>query len=223
MVEVITEILSSYNLFIESIPPFFQTSINLFFMSILLLIYCIFIWKFYNFVSQKNPLGLKLSRFIKDQDDFISRAQKAFLFSLEYLIIIPFLLFFWFAVFSFFMLVLSQNQNMINIFKISAILLTAIRMICYLPNYGKKLANELAKIIPITLLGIALLNSDFFSQNFLEKALTPISQLSSFGETIIIYLLFIIIIELILRGFDIIFSLFGWSSLNPQDNDDQEE
>lgn len=83
----------------------------------------------------------------------------------------------------------------------------SIRILSY---YKENLSQEIAKLLPFNLLAVAILNPNTFSQTqYLEKIIENISSIpSAFGE-ISYYLFFIIIIELVLRFFDFIFSLFG--------------
>ena len=88
---------------------------------------------------------------------------------------------------------------------ISVGIIWAIRMTSYIPGYGEDLAKELAKLLPFTLLAISILNPKFFVS---ERIFSHFSELPEFFGEIIIYSLFIIILEMILRFFDFIFSLF---------------
>ena len=72
--------------------------------------------------------------------------------------------------------------------------------------YKEDLARELAKMLPFNLLAIAMLTQGIF--NF-ERIIGNFSQLSVFFNEIIIYLLFIVFLEIIMRFFDFIFSLLG--------------
>ncbi|MBA7674685.1 hypothetical protein ES703_82906 [subsurface metagenome] len=85
-------------------------------------------------------------------------------------------------------------------------MIAAIRMTSY---YKGGLSQEIAKILPFTLLAISVLNPNFFLEaQYLERVISQLSQIPSFFSQIIYYLLFIIILEVILRLFDFIFSLF---------------
>ena len=97
----------------------------------------------------------------------------------------------------------------------AAIIVAVVRLSCY---YKEDLAKDLAKLLPFTLLAIALLNQNFFD---LEKILNNISALPSFFNKIIIYLALIIALEIILRFFDFIFSLFGLEEVNTEVNEQE--
>ena len=212
MVEVMGNFTSSivevYDAFISSLPIWTQNFVNLFFLIILVFLYSIFIWKFYRFIAKKNIFGLDLNKYNKTSHPLLTKLFAGGFYFLEYIIILPFIIFFWFAIFTFFMILLTDNLEIGSILTVAAIIVAVIRLSCY---YKEDLAKDLAKLLPFTLLAIALFNQNFF--NF-ERILINISTLPSFFNKIIIYLAFIIILEIVLRFFDFIFSLFGLEEVN---------
>lgn len=196
----------SYNLLISSLPSFMQNFINLFLIVALIFIYAIFIWKFYRFISTKNILGLNLNQYNKSSFPFLTKLIAGGFYFLEYIIILPFLIFFWFTIFSLFLIFLTEDLSINAILILSAVIIASIRMTSYIPEYGEALAKDLAKLLPFTLLAVSLLSPEFF--NF-ERILGNLVQIPEFFSQITGYLLFIITIEIILRFFDFIFSLFG--------------
>jgi len=79
-------------------------------------------------------------------------------------------------------------------------------MTSYIPRYGEKLAKEIAKLLPFTLLAISLLEPGFF--NF-ERVIEQLSQIPGLFRQILNFLAFIIALEILLRFFDFLFSLMG--------------
>ncbi len=211
MAEVIkdigTQILSTYNEFISILPYPLGQFVNLLILILMIVIYSIFVWKFYKFVSKKNPLGLGLNKYNSTQNSFFSRLFQGTFYFVEYLLILPFLIFIIFAVFTFFLIIISQSQETSQILFISAAIITAIRMTAY---YKENLSQEIAKMLPLTLLAITVLNPNNFSNTqYIERILIHFTQLPEFFSQIFNYLIFIVIIEAVLRFFDFIFSLFG--------------
>jgi len=211
MAEVInnlgTQILDIYKDFLSALPPSLGQFVNLIILVLMIVVYSIFVWKLYKFISKKNPLGLDLNKYNKTQDSFFSRLFKGIFYFLEYLLILPFLIFVIFAVFTFFLIILAQSQDISQILIISAAIIAAIRMTAY---YKENLSQELAKMLPFTLLAITVLNPNNFSDTqYLERIFSHISSISGFFSQIMTYLLFIVLIEAILRLFDFVFSLFG--------------
>jgi len=211
MVEMIrnfgTQILSIYNEFIAILPSSVGQFVNLLILVLMIVIYSILVWKFYKFISKKNPLGLDLNKYNSTQNSFFSRLFQGTLYFVEYILILPFLIFIIFAVFTFFLIILAQNQEISQILIISAAIITAIRMTAY---YKENLSQEVAKMLPFTLLAITVLNPNNFSDaQYIERILIHFAQLPGFFSQIFNYLIFIVLIEAVLRFFDFIFSLFN--------------
>lgn len=201
-----SELLGIYNSLIGTLPNWAQSFVNLFLLVILVVLYAVFVWKLYRFISKKNPLGLNLSRFNRSENPFTTKLFAGLLYFIEYIIVLPFLIFFWFAIFTLFLITLTQNQNISQILIISATIIAAVRMISY---YSEGLADEVAKFLPLTILAVAIINPEFFQAGFIERVINMLAQIPSYFAQITHYLGFIIILEIILRFFDFVFSLFG--------------
>ena len=207
MAEVTNEfgsvLLGSYQLVISSLPPLFQNFVNLFLIVFLIFIYAAFIWKFHKFISHKNIFGLNLNKYNRSEESTTKKLVDGSLYFLEYIIILPFIIFFWFGILTIFLISLTENLEINTILIISATVVASIRMTAY---YREDLSREFAKLIPFTLLAISLTDPGFFN---IERIITQFGQIFlSFGQ-ISGYLLFIIIVEVILRFFDFTFYLFG--------------
>ena len=193
----------SYNIFISSLPLFFQNFINLLLIVFLVVAFSIFIWKFYRFISTKNIIELNLNQYNRSEHAFFTKILAGTFYLLEYIIILPFLIFFWFSIFTLFLIFLTDNLEINFLLLISAVIIASIRMTSY---YKEDLAKDLAKLVPFTLLAVSILNPKFFS---IERIFNQFAELPNFFNEIFIYLIFIIILEMILRFFEFIFSLFG--------------
>ena len=181
------------------ILEFFYNNKSLFFglftYTSIIFIYSIFIWKFYIFLAKRDIVKLNLGQYNNSSHPLIKKVLAVAFYSIEYLIILPFLVFFWFVVFSSFLLVLSESNNIENILLISAAIISAIRLTAYV---SENLSRDLSKILPFTLLAVFIINLDFFN---VEKIWGKILQLPGIFEKIIFFLAFIFLIEFILRGF----------------------
>ncbi len=208
-----TTIGNSYNAFLTSLPTWAQSFMNLFLLIVLVFIYAVFIWKFYKFIATKNIFGLDLNKYNKTDNPTLTKLLAGGFYFLEYLVILPFVVFFGFAIFTIFLLFLTENLEVSALLTISAVIIAVIRMACY---YKEDLAKDLAKLLPFTLLAISLVNPNFLDFN---RILGNIAQLPSFFNQIIIYLAFIVLLEIVLRFFDFIFSLFGIEEPNSESQD----
>ena len=207
-----TELAKGYTELISLLPPYIGSFLNFFLLVLIVIIYSVFVWKFYRFVSRKNIIGLNLSQYNRAQFPFFAKALTAILYLVEYILILPILIFFWFAIFTLFLTFLTENLELNTLLIISATIIAAIRMTSY---YNQNLAQELAKMLPFTLLSISFLNPGFFG---IGRVFTQISQIPSFFTQIGAYLGYIMLLELILRLFSLVFSVTGLS-----DGDDKEE
>lgn len=198
-----TEIANAYNSFISSLSPAVQNFLNIFFLILLITIYSIFIWKFYRFIATKNIIRLNLNQYNKSSSPVLTKILAGLFYFVEYIIILPFIIFFWFSIFTIFLIFLTEGIELPNIILLSAVIVGAIRMTAY---YKEDLAKDLAKLIPFTLLAISMTKSGFFD---FPAILSKFTQLPLFFANILSYLAIIIVLEIILRSFDLIFSLFG--------------
>ena len=199
--EVKAGLMSGYNQFISLIPDKYQPLINLLIFALLISVYSIFTWHFYRNLSKKDLLELNLTKYNRTVHPFVNKALASILNIIEYIIILPFLIFFWFAILAFIILILSEGQSAAQIITISAAIVAAIRIISY---YTEDLSRDLAKMFPFTVLTISLLTPNFFS---LDRVLSFITEIPAFFGSIFYYLAFIIVLEIILRILDTLINL----------------
>lgn len=131
---------------------------------------------------------------LKLQTKFVNFFDKAAYF-LKYLLIFPVYSFIWFLIFSFLLFALSKSRTIEEILFLGIIVVAATRMGAYI---SEKLAEDMAKLLPLTLIAIFLMD---------PKAVTLDTFISSFGSILLQlprvakYLLFIIVVEWLLRVF----------------------
>src|SRR3989344_6351442 len=104
-------LVETYNEFINFFPGYIGASLNLLILVLLIVLYAIFIWKFYRFISTKNLLGLDLNKYNKSENSFSTKILAGALYFLEYLVIIPFIIFIVYVILTFFLMILSQNSD----------------------------------------------------------------------------------------------------------------
>lgn len=167
--------------------------------TILILMYSIFIWKFYRFLASRDIIQLNLSQYNYSNHPVLEKVAAVGLYALEYLIILPFLVFFWFAILSIFLLVLSESQNTLQILLISAAIIASTRVTSYI---SEDLSKDLAKILPFTILAAFILGTSFFDS---DLVITKISQIPSLFDNIVTFVVFIFIIEFVFR---ILYSIY---------------
>ena len=200
---------SSYNSFANMLPPFAATFLNLLMLVLIVVVYIIFVFKFYIFIARRDILQLNLKRYNRSDHPFLTKLVATFFYITEFIILLPLMVFIWFSVFAFFLLMLTEGQTTASILIISAIIVSAIRIAAY---YNSDLAKEVAKVLPFTLLAVALLTPGALKLNTLFTRLT---ELPLFFENILVYLAFVIFLELILRFFEFLFRLLGVEESKP--------
>jgi len=164
------------------------------------------VWKFYRWIAKKNLLELNLSRFNHSQHAVIAKLFGALIYFVEYLIILPFVVFLWFGIFTLFLILLTKSLELEAILFVAVVIVTAIRMTSY---YKEDLARDIAKTIPFTLLAVAVTQELFFNS---VNILNNLSIMPGFFSDIWIYLIFIVAVEFFLRILDIIFIAFDLHS-----------
>jgi len=190
-----------YNQLLSIVPANYQPLINLFIFAILISIYAIFTWHFYRNLSKKDLIKLDLKKYNRTTHPLLNKFFAALFNIVEYIIILPFMIFFWFAILALIIVILASEQTASQIIIVAAAVVAAIRILSY---YSEDLSKDLAKLFPFTILSIFLLSPNFFS---VDRLFSFITKLPSFIGSIFYYLIFIAALELILRVIDTIINL----------------
>lgn len=200
---ILEKLVEIYLQLMDFLPWWGQDFVKLFFMVCVVFSFAFFIWKFYTSLAKKNIFGLNLKQYSGENDYFLIRVLRGFFYVLEYLIVLPFIIFFWFSVLSI-LLVLITDVPLGDILVISAVLVVVTRMAAYAKK--GELAKELGKLIPFMLLTAAILEPNFFD---VQRVVSQFALFPEFFSKAAAYLIFIVILEVFLRLFEFIFSLFG--------------
>ncbi len=200
-----------YQAFMESLHPWLQTFINIGLLALLVALFFIFIWKLYHIISKKNLIELNLKQYNKTSHPGFKKFMGTILYFLEYIIIFPFFVLFWFLIFVIFVMLLARELDFSTVLTISTIIIIVIRATAY---YKQALSRDISKLLPFTLLAVAITEKEFF--NF-ELIFARAAELPLFFENILVYIGVIVTVEVILRFIDFILSLFK------EDKDEEEE
>jgi hypothetical protein len=177
----------------------FQSIIfQLVFFTAVILAYSLFVFYSYRLFSKKNLFDFNFNEYLHSDNPTISSLFGFFLYIVEYVFILPFFIILWFGFYSIFLLVLARNLEIQTILLISSALISAIRISSFA---SESLSRDLAKMLPFTLLALALVGERFFS---LELLLERFSAIPSLISSLPIFLLFIFGVEIVLRFFDAI-------------------
>ena len=134
--------------------------VNVFIFAVLISLYAVFTWKFYRLLSKKDIISLNLSKYNGLEHPFLKKVAETALYMIEYVIIMPALIFFWFGVLALIILVLSESLEIGQVIIVSAAMVAAIRILAY---YEEDLSKDMAKMFPFTILAIFILSPEFFS------------------------------------------------------------
>lgn len=190
-----------YDIFLSGLPSWMQTGVNLLLLVLLIFIYAILVWKMHNLIARKNMFGLNLKQYSTSENPIWSKMTSGALYLAEYIVILPFIIFFWFAIFTVFVILLNPEMPTNTILIISAVIVGSIRITAF---YKEELSKELSKLLPLNLLVVSIVRSGLG----LESIFTQFSQIPNYIIYIPYYLGFIVVMEIFLRTFEVIFALF---------------
>jgi len=187
--------------------------LTLTFFAAVIVIYSVFVFYFYRFLARKNIIKLNLNQYNQYSNRVAVKLFAVVLYILEYIILLPIFTFFWFAILAILTLILAKGITVSTILLISAALVAAVRVTSYV---SEDLAKDLAKMLPFTLLAIAITTAGFFS---IESLLQRISEIPTLFSNIPYYLLFIVTIELIMRIADLLYSLIQSTQVTEEETE----
>jgi hypothetical protein len=188
-------ILNLANNTLDSIPEDYKLLISIFFYTLFIAVYAIFIWRFYKFLASREIITLNLNQYNYSKHPSLEKFLAVVLYTVEYLVILPFLVLFWFTILSLFLLLLSESESVQQILLISASIIASTRITAYI---SEDLSKDLAKVLPFTVLAMFILNEDSLS---VGNLISRINEIPFLFNNIIIFIIFIFGIEFLLRGF----------------------
>ena len=207
LAEVISGLTSLYGDIVASIPAGFGDFLNIFIVTLFVVAYSVFMWKFSRLIGTKNIFELNLNQYNRADHPLLTKLTTIGFYLLEYILILPALIFFWFSILTIFLILFTEHLAVQDIIIISATVIAAIRMTSYIPKYGEKVSREIAKLIPLNLLAISLLYPGIVD---FERVLNQVGSVPGLFSVMLSYLTFIIGLEMVLRFFDFLFTLLGF-------------
>ena len=171
----------------------FGIPFTLAFFTTVIVIYSVFIFYFYRYLAKKNLIEINLNQFNTYDSPGLIKFFAMIFYVIEYIVLLPILTFFWFAILAILILILAEGIEISTILLISAALVASVRVTAYING---NLSKDLAKMLPFTLLAIAITKKDFFDINSL---FSRVSEIPSLFSNILYYLLFIIALEIVMR------------------------
>jgi len=164
-------------------------------------LYSLFIFKFYRFLARKDIFHLNLQKYSDNFFGFVGKLFGIVFYIVEYLIVFPLFAFFWFAVVAVILIIMAENLDVASLLLISMALVASIRVTAY---YNEDLSKDLAKMFPFALLAVFLLDIANFSY---ANTMNALATIPSMWKQILYYFGFTIVLELVLRIINGVFSM----------------
>jgi len=177
--------------------------LTLIFFTLVIVVYSVFVYYFYVFLAKKNIIELNLNQYNNYEHSGMVKFFAIIFYIAEYLVLLPVLTFVWFAVLAILILLLANGLEVGTIWLISAALVASVGVTSYV---SQTLSKDLAKMLPFTLLAIALTQPGFF---VVSSFLSRINEIPSLFSHVPYYLLFIVVVEFIMRILSLIFGAFS--------------
>ena len=156
-------------------------------------LYAVFVFKFYRFVAARDMFALNLSRYEESRYRWLRRVLHVVMYLTKYLVLFPAFAFFWFAVLTLILTFLSRDRPITDILLIALATVATIRVTAY---YNEDLSRDLAKILPFAVLALFVIDASFFN---VRNSLDVLQDANEARETILYYLLFLVVVEFALR------------------------
>ncbi len=182
---------------VNGLPLNYQRVVTVAVFMILIVFYSIFVWKVYKVIARKDIISLNLKQYNSFDHPTIEKMWAGVLYFIEYVIILPFLILFWYVFFALALILFSENFSIEKVLLLSAAVVGSIRVLAY---YKHDLAAEVAKLLPMTILGLMVLSPAFLDFSRMIDALKQIPDLFlSIGYALI----FVACLEIVLRFLDL--------------------
>jgi len=182
---------------IDQLTAPFEMEANLFltlaFFTTVIVLYSIFVFYFYRFLAKKNIIELNLNQYNQYSSPTVIKIFAGIFYIIEYIVLLPILTFFWFSILAILILLIAKGLEVNSILLIATALVAAVRVTSYV---SEDLAKDLAKMLPFTLLAIAITTAGFFD---IPIFFSRIAEIPTLFSSIPYYLLFIVGIELFMR------------------------
>ena len=156
-------------------------------------IYAIVVFNLYRYMPRKDIFNLDFSRFEESKHPALSRVLHLIFYVAKYVLLFPLVAFAWFGVLVVMVAFLSKTQEVQDLLLIAMAVLSSIRVTSY---YTEDLSRDIAKILPFALLGIFLIDLNYFE---LEESLALLEVVGTEWRIIVYFWLFIVALELVLR------------------------
>ena len=163
-----------------------------------IVIYLIFIFEFYRFVARRDVFQLRLRRYahgpIGRGIAALENALRVLFYLFEYVVLYPVLIILWYLAFVSFLSFLAFGLGTETLLLIAMAVVASIRITAY---YSEDLSRDLAKMLPLALLGVVILQgAEAIS---VQESVALVVEIPTYWRRILTYLLLLIPLEFGLR------------------------
>lgn len=162
-------------------------------MGAALALYVFLIYNFYRFVTKRDIFERHLTFTHPGVVGLLEDFVLGFLRVIKYGVLFPIISFVWFIGFASLLFVIVQNQTLEQTTLVAIALIAGARILSY---YNQDAAQELAKTLPIVILGAALIEPNFFHFDQMYERLLALPAL---GITLLHFIVYLAGLELFLR------------------------
>lgn len=194
--------IGAYEGFRNSLSPGQALILQVFSLAVLLTIVSLFIWEFYKSISKRNLVELNLSKYNRFNRPAFSKMLAMFLYLVENILVMPFLITLWFAGLSIVLLLIAEERSLQGILLIAGVFIATIRILAY---HREEIAKDLAKMFPFMALSIFLLSPRTLDVAMILGKLKEIPLLFS---NVVYFLIIIFMIEIVLSILYAIYDFF---------------
>ena len=190
---------------INQIFPYIEANLlTVLTQTIAIVIYGVAIFHFYRFIARKDVFGFDMADYLQGQKAFLAKITDTFAGVISYGLVFPLFVFLWFMGFAVLLFFLTRTNDIPQVLLISIAIVSAIRITAY---YSEDLSKDLAKMLPFTLLGIAIVEPSFFTN---APSINSVLDFQNHIPQIIGFAVIVILLEWVLRIFVFIKrALFG--------------
>jgi hypothetical protein len=158
-----------------------------------MVVYLVLIYKFYSILARKHIIKFNLKKHARLGHSPLKKALRVILYAVQYLLLFPIIAFFGFVIMAVLICFMSKETPFQTIMLMSMGVVASVRVSAY---YNEPLAKEVAKMLPLALLGIFVVDINYFS---LEHTIELLSSAPAYWELGLYYLGFTIVLEFLLR------------------------
>ncbi len=163
-----------------------------------LVLYSVFVFEFYRFIARKDIFTVRLEQYAGVLS-VLENAVRVVLYVGEYVVLFPLFTVAWFLVFTVLLALLGTGQGIDTLLLTSMTVVTAIRATAY---YHESLSQDIAKMLPFALLGGFLVDGGQAAS--VADIAAVITGLPGMWVTVVYYLVFLIVMEFLLRILDVV-------------------